>query len=84
MTKRLTEKQKEEIVKSFQSGIAIEVLSENYACTVSTIIRNLKKSLGDSEYKEFLNNGKSLKEKSKTNKNQTNNLLKTNFDNEDI
>ena len=55
MTKRLTEKQKEEIVKSFQSGRAIDVLSEKYACTVPTIIRNLKKSLGDSEYKEFLN-----------------------------
>ena len=53
MTKRLTEKQKEEIVKSFQSGIAIDVLSEKYVCTVSTIIRNLKKSLGDIEYKEF-------------------------------
>ena len=68
MTKRLTEKQKEEIVKSFKSGKAINELSEKYACTVPTIIRNLKKSLGDTEYKEFLNKGKSLEEKSRKNK----------------
>ena len=81
MTKRLTEKQKEEIVKSFQSGRAIDVLSEKYACTVSTIIRNLKKSLGDSKYKESLNISKSLEEKSI---NQNNDLLKVKFDNEDF
>ena len=86
MTKRLTEKQKEEIVKSFQSGIAIDVLSEKYVCTVSTIIRNLKKSLGDTEYKEFLNKGKSLEEKSRKNQNQNqnNDLLELNFDNKDL
>ena len=86
MTKRLTEKQKEEIVKSFQSGRAIDVLSEKYACTVSTIIRNLKKSLGDTEYKEFLNKGKSLEEKSRKNKNknQNNDSLNLSFDNEDL
>ena len=76
MTKRLTEKQKEEIVKSFQSGKAIDALSEKYACTVPTIIRNLKKSLGEVEYKKFLDVSKSLEEKSKTNKNQTNNFKK--------
>ena len=75
MTKRLTEKQKEEIVKSFQSGKAIDVLSEKYACTISTIIRNLKKSLGDAEYKKFLDMGKSLEEKSRKNQNQNNDLL---------
>ena len=84
MTKRLTEKQKEEIVKSFKSGMAIDVLSENFACTVPTIIRNLKKNLGELKYKELFNKSKTLKEKSKTNKNQINDLLKTNFDNEDL
>ena len=72
MTKRLTEKHKEEIMKSFQSDKAIDALSEKYACTVPTIIRNLKKSLGDTKYKEFLNKGKSLGEKSKKNQNQNN------------
>ena len=65
MTKRLTEKQKEEIVKSFKSGTAIDVLSKKYTCTVPTIIRNLKKSLGDTKYKEFLDMSKSFEEKSR-------------------
>ena len=41
MTKRLTEKQKEEIVNSFKYGIPIDVLSQKYNCTNSTITRNL-------------------------------------------
>ena len=69
MTKRLTEKQKEEIVKSFKAGKTIDSLSEKYGCTNTTIIRNLKKSLGDSKFKESLNITKSLEEKSRKNKN---------------
>ena len=83
MTKRLTEKQKDEIVESFKSGMDIDALAQRNSCTSSTIIRNLKKNLGELKYKEFINKGKSLKEKSKTNKNQANNLLKINFDNEE-
>ena len=82
LTKRLTEKQKEEIVKSFKSGKAINLLSEKYACTDLTIIRNLKKILGDSKYKEFLDINKSLKGISR--KNQTNNLLEFNNDIKDL
>ena len=82
MTRRLTEKQKKEIVKSFKSGIAFDVLSEKYDCTVPTIIRNLKKSLGDYKYKKFLDISKSLEEKSK--KNQNNDLPEFNFDNKDF
>ena len=47
-------------------------------------MRNLKNNLGESKYKELINKSKSLKEKSKTNKNQTINLLETKFDNEDF
>ena len=72
MTKRLTEKQKEEIVESFKYGIAIGVLSQKYNCTNSTIIRNLKKNLGELKYKEFTNKSKSNIEKSITKKNQIN------------
>ena len=82
MTKRLTEKQKEEIVKSFKSGETIDSLSEKYNCTNTTIIRNLKKRLGDFKYKELLNISKSLEEKSSKNKN--NDLLKLKFDVEDL
>ena len=83
LTKRLTDIQKEEIVKDFKSGKEIDALSQKYDCTNSTIIRNLKKNLGDSKYKELFSKSKLVKKKSKTNKNQANNLLKINFDNEE-
>ena len=51
MTKRLTEKQKEIIVNSFKNGSNIEHLSKEFKCTNSTIIRNLKKDLGEKTYK---------------------------------
>jgi len=84
LTKRLTEKQKKEIVESFKSGIDIDVLAKQNNCTSSTIIRNLKKNLGELKYKDLIKKSKSLKENPKTNKNETNNLIKTNFDNGDF
>ena len=84
MTKRLTEKQKEEIVKSFKSGIAIYVLSQKYNCTNSTIIRNLKKKLGELKYKEFTKKSKSSIEKSTTKKNQTNDYIKKDFEGDNL
>ena len=84
LTRRLTEKQKEEILKSFKSGITIDVLSQKHSFTKATIIRNLKKNLGEAIYKELFNKNKSLKGKFQTNKIQNNDLLKTNFDNEDL
>jgi len=79
LAKRLTEKQREEIVRSFKSGIAIDVLSQNYSCATSTIIRNLKKNLGESKYNDLFNKSKSLVSKIKTNKKQTHDLEKTNL-----
>ena len=84
MTKRLTEKQKEEIVESFKYGISIGVLSQKFNCTNSTIIRNLKKNLGELKYKEFSNKIKSSIEKSITNKNQTNDFKNRDFDSDDL
>ena len=80
MPKRLTEKQKEEILKSFKSGTSIDLLSQKHACTNSTIIRNLKKNLGEFKFKELLNKSKSLKGKLKNKRNQTNDSQKTNSD----
>ena len=82
LTKRLSEKQKEEIVKRFKSGGDIDALAQKYSCTNSTIIRNLKKHLGELKYKELIKKSKSLKEKPETNKNQTKDVVKTNSDNE--
>ena len=84
MTKRLTEKQKEEILISFRSGEEIVTLSKKYNCSNATIIRNLKKNLGESKYKELFNKSKVLKKNSKTKKNQNIDLVETNSDNEDF
>ena len=84
LPKRLTEKQKEDILKSFKLGMAIDVLSQKYACTKSTIIRNLKKNLSELEFQNLFNKNKSLKGKPKTKNNQTNDIQKTNFDNGDL
>ena len=84
LTKRLTAKQKEEMVISFKSGEDINALSQKYRCTNSTIVRNLKKNLGELTYKEFINKSKPSKEKLEINKNQNNDLVKTNFNSEDF
>ena len=60
---RLSEKQKEEITLSFKDGKNIQELSKEYNCTNLTISRNLKKNLGETNYKELVNKNK------KTNKN---------------
>ena len=59
MAKRLTEKEKYEILKSFKSGKSIDLLSEEFNCNKLTITRNLKKSLGELQYKELFNKNKS-------------------------
>ena len=58
MAKRLSEKQKKEITNRFTSGEAIDKLAAEYSCTNTTVIRNLKKSLGENKFKEL-----NLKEK---------------------
>ena len=55
MAKRLTEKQKEEIKINFLDNQSVDFLSEKFNCTKTTIIRNLKKSIGEAKYKEILN-----------------------------
>jgi len=62
LAKRLTEKQKREIIESFQSGKTTDFLSDEFNCTKLTIIRNLKMILGESRYKQLVNiNKKSIK-----------------------
>jgi predicted DNA-binding protein YlxM (UPF0122 family) len=55
LAKRLTEKQKEEIKINFLDNQSVDFLSEKFNCTKTTIIRNLKKSIGEAKYKEILN-----------------------------
>ena len=54
MARRLSVKEKEEIVRSFKLGKTIEDLSKKYKCTKLTISRNLKKNLDNNEYQELL------------------------------
>tara|TARA_B100001248_G_C27288378_1_gene411201 strand:+ start:17 stop:694 length:678 start_codon:yes stop_codon:yes gene_type:complete len=54
LPKKLSDTQKEEIIKGFMSGKNLDRLSEEFSCTKLTISRNLKKKFGDEEYKKFL------------------------------
>ena len=59
MTKRLTEIQKQEIIKNFTEGKTIDFLSQMFDCTKLTIIRNLKRNLGEKFYKELTESNQS-------------------------
>ena len=63
MAKRLSEKNKEEISQGFKDGKSIDVLSKDFNCNKLTIIRNLKKNLGEAKYKELINKKKLKTEK---------------------
>ena len=80
MAKRLSFKQKEEILKRFSQGDSPDQLSEEFKCTKLTISRNLKKQLGEETYKNLLNKINPISLKSKININHdidgTNNLEK--------
>ena len=69
MAKRLTEKQKKIIISSFKDGESVEDLSKEYKCTISTIIRNLKKDLGEKTYKELAKKIKTSIQKNNINDN---------------
>ena len=60
MAKRLSQEEIKEITQCFINGISINKLSESFNCTKLTISRNLKKILGNEEYKTILK-GSSLK-----------------------
>ena len=62
MAKRLTETQKKEIIKSFTEGKPIDLLSQEFDCTKLTIIRNLKRNLGEKFYKELTKKNQSKKQ----------------------
>tara|TARA_B100000963_G_scaffold356522_1_gene376774 strand:+ start:797 stop:1468 length:672 start_codon:yes stop_codon:yes gene_type:complete len=54
LAKRLTDKQKDEIKTLFVNGEEIDSLKKKFDVSKLTIVRNLKKLLGDKEYKAFL------------------------------
>ena len=58
MAKRLTEKQKDEMKNLFVNGEELDSLKNRFEVSKLTIIRNLKKSLGDKDYDTFLKKNK--------------------------
>ena len=60
MVKRLSNKQKEEIIELFTFGKNLDELSYEFQCTKLTISRNLKKHFGEKKYKELINKYKSI------------------------
>ena len=67
MAKRLTDKQKVEIIKLFTSGVNIDSISRQYNCTKLTISRNIKKNIGEADYKELVQKNKLENDKSQKN-----------------
>ena len=71
MAKRLTDKDKKEIIQEFTEGKNLNELPEKFNCTKLTISRNLKKSLGMQTYKDFKE--KNILKKQSTFVNENNN-----------
>ena len=62
MAKRLSEKQKKDILNLFVDGkLSIDELSSKFEYSKTTIIRNLKKQLGDSKYKNLISSRNKFK-----------------------
>ena len=54
MAKRLSEKEKIKLVEFFANGKTIEELTEQFSCTKATIVKHLKKDLGEDKYKGII------------------------------
>ena len=62
MAKRLSLQKKKEIIDLFiVSNLSIDELSNKFECTTSTIIRNLKKELGNEKFQEIISSESSRK-----------------------
>ena len=68
MAKRLSEKERKVIVKCFTEGRTINDLAEEFNFTKLTIIRNIKKNLGDDKYKEIINQSRIISQSIKNEK----------------
>ena len=61
MPKRISDTQKEEIIKGFIEGKSLDQLSEKFGYTKLTISRKLKQNFGDDEYANLLRDKRPLK-----------------------
>ena len=60
MAKRITEDQKNDILKDFIENKTIEEISEKFSFTKLTISKHLKRSLGEKKYFEIINQTKQI------------------------
>ena len=60
LAKRLTENQKNQILDAFKNGFDLDTLSVKFEFTKFTISRNLKKALGETEFKKLVKKNKTL------------------------
>tara|TARA_B100000242_G_scaffold17272_1_gene10558 strand:- start:2415 stop:3065 length:651 start_codon:yes stop_codon:yes gene_type:complete len=51
--KKVSDKDKVEMIQGFKNGMTIEELSEKFSCTKNTIARHLKNNIEESEYKKL-------------------------------
>ena len=79
MAKRLSNIQKEEIIKRFSNGEDILDLSEEYGYTKLTVTRNLKKALGQELFNKLILKTQSLN-KSKIKSEEPEKISSDNFD----
>ena len=63
LAKRLTQEEKIKIINSFKDGDTIENLSSKFNCSNSTVIRNIKREVGETIYKELVKKNKDLIQK---------------------
>ena len=60
MAKRISEEEKTIMVSNFTEGKSVEELTEKFKCSRLTIVRNLKKHLGEERYKKIILRSKKL------------------------
>ena len=84
LAKRLSDKEKKEIIKFFTIGKTIEELSEEFKCTKLTISRNLKKYLGEKKFKELFDLNKSSIPQGLESKKNISDFDKTNSDSQNV
>ena len=79
MAKRLSENQKQEIIKNFINGKNVLQLAVEYGCTKLTISRNIQKVIGEKEFKKLTKeNNTNVKDNSEGQKEKNNSIKKFN------
>ena len=81
MAKRISEKQKQEIIEDFIKNKSLDEISKKFNFTKLTISRNLKKNLGDKKYYELVKLSK-FSSRDKQNNDLSDGVLNVNESNE--